>query len=147
MGDRVDKETRSRVMSTVRNKNTRLEEKLVGILEGAGIGGFTRYLKNLPGTPDIAFESEKVVVFLDSCFWHGCPQHLRRPGSNQAYWEAKIEKNIERDKRQRDELRHMGWSVLRVWEHDLKEPAGVVSEVSRALDKRSVDLDSKQETQ
>ena len=95
-------------MSTIRSKNTRLEEKLILILNSAGITGFTRYAKGLPGTPDIAFVQERVAVFLDSCFWHGCPKHLRRPSSNTDYWQTKIEKNIKRDRRQRTTLRRLG---------------------------------------
>jgi DNA mismatch endonuclease (patch repair protein) len=136
MVDRVDKETRSRVMSTVRNKNTKLEESLVAILEEAGITGFVRYGQGLPGTPDITFRGEKIAVFLDSCFWHGCPEHLRRPSSNKPYWEAKIEKNRKRDLRQRAALRRFGWSVLRVWEHDLKNPVKIIKKISRRLEQR-----------
>jgi DNA mismatch endonuclease, patch repair protein len=131
--DRVDKATRSQVMSTVRSRNTRLEEKLVAILLDAGLKGFTRYADGLPGTPDVAFMDEKVVVFLDSCFWHGCPKHLRRPSSNTEYWQSKIDRNIRRDRRQRAALRRLGWSAIRVWEHDLPNPSKVVSKVRRAL--------------
>jgi DNA mismatch endonuclease, patch repair protein len=131
--DRVDKETRSQVMATVRSRNTRLEEKLVAILLDAGLSGFTRYAAGLPGTPDVAFMDEKVTVFLDSCFWHGCPKHLRRPSSNTEYWQSKIDKNVRRDRRQRAALRRLGWSAIRVWEHDLKDESKVVRKVRRAL--------------
>jgi DNA mismatch endonuclease, patch repair protein len=131
--DRVDKETRSQVMSTVRSKNTRLEEKLIAILENAEVTGFTRYANGLPGTPDVAFMDERVAVFLDSCFWHGCPKHLRRPSSNTEYWQSKIDKNIRRDRRQRAALRRSGWSAIRVWEHDLPNPPKVIRKVRRAL--------------
>jgi DNA mismatch endonuclease (patch repair protein) len=134
--DTVDKETRSRVMSTVRSKNTRLEQALVTLLEQASMTGFARYAQDLPGTPDIAFLEAKVAVFLDSCFWHGCPKHLRKPRSNEAYWQPKIENNIKRDNRRRAALRRRGWSVLRIWEHDLKNPANVVKKISRALEQR-----------
>jgi DNA mismatch endonuclease, patch repair protein len=137
MADRVDKETRSRVMSSVRNKNTKLEDNLVAILEAAGISGFARYGQGLPGTPDITFWGKKIAVFLDSCFWHGCPKHLRRPSSNKPYWEAKIEKNIKRDRRQRTALRRSGWSVLRIWEHDLRNPLKIIKKVSRGLEQRN----------
>jgi DNA mismatch endonuclease (patch repair protein) len=135
--DRVTKETRSKVMSTIRSKNTRLEEALVSILNSAGIKEFTRYAQGLPGTPDIAFTQEKVAIFLDSCFWHGCPKHLRRPSSNTVYWEAKIEKNIKRDRHQRTALRRLGWSVIRVWEHELKKPEGIVKKICQILQRRS----------
>jgi DNA mismatch endonuclease (patch repair protein) len=133
MTDRVSKETRSRVMASVRSKNTKLEDRLVAILEGAEISGFVRYAHGLPGTPDIAFPKERVTVFLDSCFWHGCPKHLRRPSSNKPYWEEKIRKNIRRDRRQRVALRKLGWSVVRVWEHDLANAESISRRVSRML--------------
>jgi DNA mismatch endonuclease (patch repair protein) len=131
--DRIDKETRSRVMATVRSKNTRLEEKLTVILNTAGLTEYIRYAQGLPGTPDIAFEKQKVAVFLDSCFWHGCPKHLRRPSSNTEYWQAKIERNIKRDCRQRAALRRLGWSVMRVWEHDLKKPEKITKRIYQVL--------------
>lgn len=134
--DRVDKETRSRVMSSIRSKNTRLEQQLVDILAQGGLTNYARYAEGLPGTPDVAFIKNKVAVFLDSCFWHGCPRHLRRPNSNQSYWEAKIERNIKRDQRQRAALRRIGWSGLRVWEHDLKNPARIIAKIERGLMKR-----------
>lgn len=134
--DRVSKETRSRVMSSVRSKNTRLEEKLVSILEGAGVHGFARYAPELPGTPDVAFMDKKVAVFLDSCFWHGCPKHLRMPSSNTEYWQSKIKRNVARDRRQRSALRRLGWSVIRVWEHDLQNPRQIYRKLYRALERR-----------
>lgn len=134
--DRVSKETRSKVMSTVRSKNTRLEERLISILNSAEMTGFIRYAKGLPGTPDIVFEQERVAIFLDSCFWHGCPKHLRRPSSNTDYWQIKIDKNIKRDRRQRTSLRRLGWSAIRVWEHDLGNPERVIRKVSRYLEGR-----------
>ncbi len=134
--DTVDKETRSRVMSAVHSKNTKLEQILIAALESAGLTDFKRYMKSLPGTPDVVFEEQKVVVFFDSCFWHGCPKHLRKPSSNQEYWRPKIENNVKRDRRRRAALRHMGWSVLRVWEHDLKKLPPVIKRIRRVLVRR-----------
>jgi DNA mismatch endonuclease, patch repair protein len=134
--DTVDKETRSRVMAAVHSENTKLEQALIALLNSAEVRGFICHDQSLPGKPDIVFREEKIVVFLDSCFWHGCPKHLRQPSSNQAYWQSKIEKNMKRDRRTRATLRRMGWSVLRVWEHDLKNPTNVVKKVRRTLEKR-----------
>src|SRR6266550_7095884 len=106
-------------MAAVHSENTKLEQALITILETAGLIGFSCHEHNLPGKPDIVFREEKIAVFLDSCFWHGCQKHLRRPSSNQTYWQAKIDNNVKRDLRNRAMLRRMGWSVLRVWEHDL----------------------------
>ena len=135
--DTVDKETRSRVMATVRSKQTKLEQTFVALLEQAGITEFTCYAQELPGTPDIVFREAKVAVFVNSCFWHGCPKHLRQPRSNEAYWQPKLEKNIKRDRKTRAALRRRGWSVLRVWEHDLNHPTHVVNKVLRALERRT----------
>ncbi|HEU5376055.1 MAG TPA: very short patch repair endonuclease [Ktedonobacteraceae bacterium] len=134
--DTVDKETRSRVMSTIRNKHTKLEQIFEQLLQEAGVTEFACYVRELPGTPDIVFMEVKVAVFVDSCFWHGCPKHLRRPKSNETYWQPKIEKNIKRDQKTRAALRRRGWSVLRIWEHDLKYPAKAVEKVRRAIARR-----------
>lgn len=131
--DTVDKETRSRVMAAVHSTGTKLEQRLIAVLEDCGITDFVCNEKSLPGKPDIAFINAKVAIFLDSCFWHGCPKHLRRPSSNDTYWRAKIDNNVKRDLRNRAKLRGMGWSVLRVWEHDLEKPALVVKKLRRAL--------------
>lgn len=75
----------------------------------------------LPGTrrrADLAFVRAKVVVFVDGCFWHGCPEHASWPKSNAAWWRNKIETNIRRDRDTDRRLREIGWSVLRFWEHD-----------------------------
>jgi DNA mismatch endonuclease (patch repair protein) len=73
----------------------------------------------LLGKPDIVFPSKKVVVFLDSCFWHGCKKHLRMPKSNKSYWTAKIRRNVERDKYVTSKLKKDGWAVVRLWEHEI----------------------------
>lgn len=132
--DTVDKETRSRVMAAVHSSGTKLEQRLIAILENAEITNFVCNENSLPGKPDIAFMDARVAVFLDSCFWHGCPKHLRRPSSNDSYWRAKIDNNVKRDLRNRTKLRRMGWSALRIWEHDLKESALIIKKIRRALD-------------
>ncbi len=106
----------------------------IALLEEAGITNFVYNEKSLPGKPDIAFMNAKVAIFLDSCFWHGCPKHLRRPSSNDKYWRAKIDNNVKRDRRYRAQLRHMGWSVLRIWEHDLEKSTQIVKKIHRALE-------------
>jgi DNA mismatch endonuclease (patch repair protein) len=75
----------------------------------------------LPGTrrrADLAFVSAKVAVFVDGCFWHGCPRHGTWPKANGAWWRTKIEGNIRRDRNTDAILRKAGWKVLRFWEHD-----------------------------
>ena len=125
------------VMTRVKKSYTKLEERLAVILNTEGLDRYDRYRKDLPGSPDFVFQQVKVAVFLDSCFWHGCPKHLRRPASNVDYWENKIAINKERDRRQTRELRKSGWRVLRLWEHELKEPERVIGKIRRALESRS----------
>jgi DNA mismatch endonuclease (patch repair protein) len=67
--------------------------------------------------PDIAFTRRRVAVFVDGCFWHGCPEHGRRPSHNEDYWIPKLENNQIRDQAQTAALEEMGWTVLRIWEH------------------------------
>lgn len=69
-------------------------------------------------TADIVFRSERVAVFIDGCFWHGCPEHGRAPKTNPTYWTAKLARNVERDARNTALLRAAGWTVLRHWEHE-----------------------------
>jgi len=125
------------VMTQVKKSYTKLEEKLAVILDNEGLDGYHRYAKDLPGSPDFVFRQENLAVFLDSCFWHGCPKHLRRPASNIDYWERKIAINKERDRRQTRELRKSGWRVLRLWEHELKDPARIVRKLRKAIEKQS----------
>lgn len=68
--------------------------------------------------PDIAFTRRRVAVFVDGCFWHGCPEHGGRPSKNANYWNPKIARNMERDAEQTARLEAAGWSVVRVWEHE-----------------------------
>lgn len=69
--------------------------------------------------PDFVFRRERVVVFVNGCFWHGCPEHYRRPKGNRKFWDAKIARNIARDVEVSKGLRKAGWRVLHLWEHEL----------------------------
>jgi DNA mismatch endonuclease (patch repair protein) len=69
-------------------------------------------------TADIVFPSKSLAVFIDGCFWHGCPDHSRPPRANPRYWNAKLARNVERDARNSSLLRAAGWTVLRYWEHE-----------------------------
>lgn len=77
-----------------------------------------KLLPNLRRTADIVFGPSRVAVFVDGCFWHGCPEHYVAPVSNAGYWKPKIERNRERDKETARLLSDAGWLVVRVWEHD-----------------------------
>ncbi len=96
MPDKVSPEVRSRTMRAVKSKDSKMEVKFRSVLWRGGLR-FYKNVKSLLGKPDIVFPRKKVVIFLDSCFWHGCPLHLRLPSSNVEYWQAKIERNKKRD--------------------------------------------------
>ncbi len=105
-------------MSRIRDRDSGLEIAFRKALWKLGY----RYRKNprgYKGKPDVLLKSRKTVVFIDSCFWHGCKKHCRMPGSRKEYWETKIQKNIKRDKEVTTHYKKMGWLVYRYWEHDL----------------------------
>ena len=108
-------------MARVRGRgNKSTEEKLVQLFRVYGIKGWRRHLP-LPGTPDFAFPKLKLAIFVDGCFWHGCPRCYTRPGTNQAFWDEKLIANRARDKRVTRELKQKGWRVIRIWAHSLKQ--------------------------
>lgn len=77
-----------------------------------------RPIKAVRRTADVVFTRRKVAVFVDGCFWHGCPEHYRAPAANGSYWSAKLARNTARDVQVNDLLREQGWTVVRVWEHE-----------------------------
>src|SRR2546430_182133 len=102
-------------MAAVRSKGNRETElRLVDILRAAGITGWRRH-QTLPGRPDFVFRAERLAVFVDGCFWHGCPQHCRMPAANSRYWQQKISRNISRDRASVRSLKAAGWRVIRLW--------------------------------
>ena len=119
--DRFDRATRSRVMSRSRSHGTKsTERRFRAMLAGSGVKGWALgHGRDLPGRPDFIFEAERLVVFVDGCFWHGCARCRDIPRSNRKFWAAKIRLNRLRDRRVERLLRGRGWSVLRIWEHDL----------------------------
>ena len=111
--------TRSKLMSRIRsrgNKNT--EMVLVRLLKKNRITGWRRNQKVF-GKPDFLFRRNRLALFVDGCFWHGCPRCYRRPKSNRKFWDNKIGRNRKRDLEVSRELRRLGWVVMRVWEHEL----------------------------
>ncbi|MEC1687612.1 very short patch repair endonuclease [Bacillus mojavensis] len=118
--DNVSKEKRSNTMKAVKSKNTKIEKVVSKEIWGRGIR-FRKNVRNLKGKPDIAIKKYKIVIFIDSCFWHGCPLHGRIPKSNVEFWNNKIKRNIERDKSINHYYTRKGWNILRIWEHDLNK--------------------------
>ena len=124
---------RSEIMRRIRSKETKPEVALRKLLWRCGCRG---YRKNW-GRPsvDVAFTRRKVAVFLDSCFWHGCPEHFRLPKTRPEWWAAKMAANRERDARATRTWEERGWTVLRYWTHaPLNVIAASVMEILRLMD-------------
>ncbi len=116
-------------MSKVKSKDSKLEVNFRKALWQAGF----RYIKNSPkyfGRPDMVLPRYKTVIFVDSCFWHGCKLHCRLPSTRKKYWMGKINRNIERDKEVNRYYNKIGWKILRIWEHELLEkPAKTMDKI------------------
>ena len=133
MPDVFTKAKRSQVMAAIRSTGNKATElKLVSIFHSTGIKGWRRR-QPLTGRPDFVFRRERVVVFVDGCFWHGCRSHCRMPKSRQEYWQPKIDRNKSRDLKVRAVLKEKGWRVVRIWEHALKNPVRVSIHLKRIL--------------
>lgn len=108
-------------MAQVKSQGNRTTEmRMVSLFRRYRITGWRRQY-HLRGKPDFVFPRRRVVVFVDGCFWHGCPRHGRMPSSRAQYWESKIARNKARDRTTTHALREMGWRVVRVWEHELRK--------------------------
>jgi DNA mismatch endonuclease (patch repair protein) len=144
MPDVFTKAKRSLVMSRIRSRgNKDTELALIRVFRAEGITGWRRHQRircngqrltsngersklsvgrwksSLSVRPDFVFPRLKLAVFVDGCFWHGCPKHGTRPKQNRKFWDAKIARNRDRDRSVNRELRKLGWRVVRIWEHDL----------------------------
>ena len=133
MPDPLTKKERSALMGRVRQSNTDLERIVRSALHRRGYR-FRKNLRSLPGSPDVVFTRAKVAVFVDGDFWHGWKfeekKHKYKP-----YWQQKIAENIERDERNFAALREMGWTVIRVWQHEIKKNSeSVVERIVKAVD-------------
>lgn len=120
-------------MSVTRRKDTKPELDLRRILHARGLRYRVTY--PVPGLPrrtiDVAFTRTKVAVFIDGCFWHGCPDHATQPRANSEWWARKLKANMTRDTDTSRFLREQGWTVVRFWEHE--EPASVADRVQAAV--------------
>lgn len=136
--DTVNRKTRSRVMAAVRSSGNRSTEKrLRYALIRARVKGWRTQANDIVGIPDFVFDKEQIAVFVDGCFWHGCPRCYRRPSSSQKYWDNKVKRNMARDKRVAAKLRRDGWSVIRIWEHCLPKPEKAIARIKSKLDAKS----------
>ena len=112
--DRFSKEVRSRIMRAVKSRSG------IEVLPERFTGLFLRgHQSGIPGSPDFSNKRRKIALFIDGCFWHGCPEHYRRPKSNQDYWDSKLRYNRGHDSKVNRKLRDLGWEVIRIWECQL----------------------------
>lgn len=119
--DPLSQAERSERMARVRNAgNKSTEQRVEAALREAGMLGWRKHPHEILGKPDFYFPQLRLAVFIDGCFWHGCPLCQRRvPVARREFWRLKIEGNARRDSRQRRQLRRQGYHVMRVWEHQL----------------------------
>lgn len=129
---------RTKHMRSIRSKGNRSTEwRLRAYLIQAKIRGWTVHPKDIPGTPEFVFPAEKIAVFTDGCFWHGCQKCEKSPRTNASYWAKKIQLNIERDRKDEAALRALNFRLIRLWEHEISEdPYGCVRRIVALLAKR-----------
>jgi DNA mismatch endonuclease (patch repair protein) len=122
-------------MSRIRgrgNKDTELA--LAKLLRRHRITGWRRN-QSVFGKPDFIFRQAQIAVFVDGCFWHGCPKHATKPKNNRAFWQRKLSANKKRDRLVTRTLRAAGWRVLRIWEHELvtKNESRLLQRIQRSI--------------
>jgi DNA mismatch endonuclease (patch repair protein) len=121
-------------MSRIRGKGTKPEVMLCDALRDLGVE-FDANVEGLPGKPDVVPRGSRLAVFMNGCFWHGCPRHYREPKSNVEFWRRKIGNNRRRDARVRKALNRAGWSVMVLWEHDVRrDPARAAARIARRME-------------
>ncbi len=135
--DILTRPERSALMAMVRSRGNRSTERRLRLaLVKAGVKGWHLHARTIPGQPDFWFPKQRVALFVDGCFWHGCPRCLRLPKGNRKYWRSKIDGNRKRARRVTRLLRANGIRVLRVWEHRLRtdtDRARVIDQISTTL--------------
>jgi len=110
------------MMARIRGRDTQIEITIRRALWKAG-HRYRLHLQDVPGRPDIAFKSYRLAVFIDGCFWHGCPLHSTVPKNNRTFWVQKLESNKKRDLQVEMILKKTGWKILRFWEHEIEKSA------------------------
>jgi len=127
--DKFTRAKRSQIMSHVKGRDSKIE---VSFRKELWKRGF-RYRKNASGyfgKPDIVLKKHKTVIFIDSCFWHGCKKHGSIPAVRKSFWSNKIAQNISRDKEVTKRYKKQGWKIFRVWEHDLRNIEQAVRKIN-----------------
>jgi DNA mismatch endonuclease (patch repair protein) len=131
--DNLTKRQRHENMAKVRSRgNASTELKALQVLRRGGLTGWRRHFPVF-GRPDFAFPKSRVALFIDGCFWHGCPRCYKAPKSSAAFWRQKLSKNRKRDRQVSRQLRKDGWKVVRVWECRLKTPARLLRRLKDAI--------------
>lgn len=134
MADKISTERRSANMSRIRNKNTVPELSVRRALRSLGIG-YRLHSKDLPGRPDIVLRSRKKVIFVHGCFWHrhpGC-KFAYSPKSRESFWQQKFHSNVNRDEKNIQSLRHLGWNPVVIWECETKDWSNLREKLEREL--------------
>jgi DNA mismatch endonuclease (patch repair protein) len=142
MPDVFTKAKRSQVMSRIRGRgNKETEMALAKLLRAHRITGWRRHL-SVFGRPDFVFLKLRVAIFVDGCFWHGCPRHSNMPVNNRKFWKKKLSANALRDRLVTRTLRAKGWRVVRIWEHDLsrKRIPRLLARIVRELDPKRPEI-------
>lgn len=117
--DTFSSAVRSRIMARVRSQRNRSTElKIIEILKRGGLKGWRRN-SPLHGKPDFIYPKQRIALFVDGCFWHGCPKCCRMPSAHRKYWVNKIKRNKNRYKDVTKALKKKGWKVIRIWEHEI----------------------------
>lgn len=135
MADVMSTAERSALMARIRGRGNRsTEQRLADAFAALRICGWRRHYP-IPGRPDFAFPRLRIAVFVDGCFWHGCPRHFRPPMARAEFWHKKIAGNRRRDRKADRELRRRGWKVIRIWEHGLRRAytARTLGVITRAI--------------
>lgn len=124
--------SRSEQMARIRGEHTTPERILRSSLWKRGLR-YRLYARTPVGRPDVVFPGPSVAVFVDGCFWHGCPAHYVRPRTREEFWSSKLKANVERDRRQTKKLLEAGWCVVRVWEHQVHEDISRTTDVIESI--------------
>jgi DNA mismatch endonuclease (patch repair protein) len=134
MADVFSKAKRSQVMSRIRSRgNKDTELALAKLLRRHKITGWRRHL-HMFGKPDFIFLKARLAIFVDGCFWHGCPKHATKPKNNRSFWHRKLSANKTRDRLVNHALRRANWRVIRIWECSLqKHPQSCIQRILRTL--------------
>lgn len=130
-------EVTTRVMRANKGKGTGPEMDVRRILREAGYPGYRLNWKGAPGHPDIAYPGRRVAIFVNGCFWHRCPKcDLQLPKSHTEFWREKFDRNVRRDREKTEALESMGWTVVTVWECELRDPDAVRDRLVEVLSGR-----------